>query len=69
MSNKKFSENEILWHLRSHGCVALVEPRGYRIEYKGNNNVEWQLELLFISSQSGYSVNIINSTSAFLFRT
>ena len=54
--------------LKSHSCVVVPTPSGYRVGYRGGSNLEWQGALLWMPSLDGYSTMVINSSSAFLFR-
>lgn len=68
MGNVSLFENGILRNLGKHSCVAVPIPNGYRVEYHGASNLEWQEVLLWMSSLDGYSTSVVNSSSAFLFR-
>lgn len=61
-------ESKAIGYLKSHSCVAVPIPNGYRVGYHGGSNLEWQEVLLWMSSLDGYSTMVINSSSAFLFR-
>lgn len=60
--------SKIMECLKSHSCVAVPIPNGYRVEYRGGSNLEWQEALLWMSSLDGYSTSVASSSSAFLFR-
>ena len=59
--------DKIIAYIKSRHCVVYEEPNGYRVEYRGKSNIEWQMVLLYMSSLDNFSINIINSTSAYLF--
>lgn len=60
--------SKIMEYLKSHSCLVDPTSSGYRVEYCGGNNIEWQETLLWMSSLDGYSTRIVNSSSAFLLR-
>ena len=68
MGNGSLLENGILRNLGMHSCLAHPIPNGYRVEYRGGSNLEWQEALLWMSSLDGYSTSVASSSSAFLFR-
>lgn len=68
MQGSAGNEEEIIRHIISKGCAVSELPNGYKVEYHGKSNIEWQLVLLYMSSLDDYSTSIISPTSAFLFR-
>ncbi len=68
MQGSEGNEEGIIRHIASKGCAVYALPNGYRVEYRGKSNIEWQLALLYMSSLDNYSTSIITPTSAFLFR-
>lgn len=68
MENAGKGEGKVMEYLESHFCLVCPIPNGYRVEYWGSSNLEWQEALLWMSSLDGYSTRIANLSSAFLFR-
>ncbi|KJE49324.1 hypothetical protein TZ01_04525 [Acidiplasma sp. MBA-1] len=62
------NREKIIAYIKSRHCVVYEEPNGYRVEYRGKSNIEWQMVLLYMSSLDNCSISIISSTSACLFR-
>lgn len=60
--------DKIIAYIKSRHCEVYEEPSGYRVEYRGKSNIEWQMVLLYMSSLDNYSFSIKSSTSAYLFR-
>ena len=68
MDNRRLFESGILPKLTLHSCSADPIPNGYRVEYRGASNLEWQEVLLWMPSLDGYTTKVVNSSPAFLFR-
>ena len=42
--------DKIIEYIKSRNCEVYEGPKGYRVEYLGKRNIDWQMALLYMSS-------------------